>query len=52
MASEGKGPKASFIDANYREISKPAVIEEAKEKSPKAIYGMALFSAAASKTEN
>lgn len=44
--------KATFVDANYRETTKPAVIEEAKEKSPKTIYGMALFSAAAPKAQN
>jgi hypothetical protein len=41
--------KATFIDAPYREITKPAVIAEAKEKSPPTVHGMPLFSAAASK---
>lgn len=44
--------KATFIDAPYRETTKPEVISEAKEKSPKTIHGMALFSAAASKASN
>jgi hypothetical protein len=41
--------KATFIDAPYREITKPAVITEAKEKSPAQVHGMPLFSAAAEK---
>ena len=36
-------------EATYRETTKPAVIAEAKEKSPSQVHGMPLFSAAAEK---